>query len=289
MPTYKDVPSTSQVKTAGATLSVHQYDGEGRPIILLHGGPGLGDYLGPVARILSPQHRAIGYDQRGCGDSSRAGPFHFNDHVADLNDLRRHLGLEKLHLFGHSWGGMLAQLYAQAYPQHVASLVLCCSIANTGPALVALEQQLLADRVIKRMTRSPAALWWYVLSLVPGLAEKGYQNLIQMAVPYYYARPERAAPFSDAWRISKRGGDLTMKSIYATESSYLVRQPVAVPVMILQGRHDIFHETHPLLLERYPQARSTWIEDAGHFLWHEQPDSFAKALLGFYSETQTAA
>src|SRR5689334_25345577 len=99
--------SSLRVKTAGATLSVHQFAGDGPPVLLLHGGPGLGDYLEPVARVLSPTYRAIGYDQRGCGDSSRQGPFHFRAHVEDLHDLRRYLGIAKLHLFGHSWGGLL--------------------------------------------------------------------------------------------------------------------------------------------------------------------------------------
>jgi pimeloyl-ACP methyl ester carboxylesterase len=59
--------------------------------------------------------------------------------------------------------------------------------------------------------------------------------------------------------------------------------------MILQGRHDVFRETHPLLLERFPQARSVWVDDAGHFLWQEQPDVFSLALRSFYAEAAAAA
>jgi proline iminopeptidase len=281
-----DRRASMRVKTSGATLSVHHHAGEGVPIVLLHGGPGFGDYLGPAAELLSPPHWVIGYDQRGTGQSSRAGPYHFRDHVEDLNDLRRHLAVDRLHLFGHSWGGLLAPFYAKAYPQHVASLVLCCSIANTGPAFAALEQQALADRVIKRL-RTPATVWWYLVSQVPGLADTGYQNLIRLAVPYYYARPEQAPPFAGADRISKRGGDLTMVSVNATDSSFLRQLPLEAPVIVLQGRHDVFLETHALLLERFPHARSVWVEDAGHFVWHEQPDIFRQTLLSFYGQSST--
>jgi proline iminopeptidase len=280
--------SSSRVKTAGATLAAHQYGAGGLPLVLLHGVPGLGDYLAPVADLLAPQHWVVGYDQRGCGGSSRAGPFHFRDHVEDLNDLRRHLGVDRLHLFGHSWGGLLAQFYARAYPQHVASLILCCSIANTGAQVTALEQRLLAERVINRV-RTPAGVVWYVLSQVPGLGDLGQRRLVQMATPYYHARPERAAPYSDAAAITKRSGDLTMASILETDSSFLQQVPLTAPVMILQGRHDVFRETHPLLLERFPHARSIWVEDASHFLWQEQPDVFSRALRSFYAGAAAAA
>src|SRR5512132_114681 len=113
-----------RIATPGATLAVSHYPGSGEPIVLLHGGPGMGDYFGSFPETLSP-HRVVSYDQRGCGQSSGDGSFDVDKQVADLDAIRQHLGVDRLHLFGHSWGGLLAQLYAKAQPQHVASLALC--------------------------------------------------------------------------------------------------------------------------------------------------------------------
>lgn len=127
------------VRTPGATLAVRHFPGNSEPIVFLHGGPGMGDYFDSLPELLSPPYRAVTYDQRGCGRSSCDGSFEVDDQVADLDALRAYFGAGKLHLFGHSWGGLLGQLYAKAHPERVASLVLCCSMANTGGKVALME------------------------------------------------------------------------------------------------------------------------------------------------------
>lgn len=96
------------VQTKGAQLSVRDSGGDGEPIVLLSGGPGMPDYLEEIAKLV-PGRRVVTYDQRGTGGSTVTdGDYSTDAHVADLDSLREHLGAEHLHLFGHSWGGMLA-------------------------------------------------------------------------------------------------------------------------------------------------------------------------------------
>src|SRR5262249_19981808 len=115
---------TLRITSPGATLAVRHYPGSGEPIVLLHGGPGMGDYFGSFPEMLSPPQRGVSYNQRGCGPASCEGSFEVKAQLEDLDAIRRHLGANRIHIFGHSWGGLLGQLYAKAYPQHVASLVL---------------------------------------------------------------------------------------------------------------------------------------------------------------------
>src|SRR5689334_16427123 len=105
---------TLSIPATGATLSARRYPGAGDPVVLLHGGPGMGDYFDRFPQMLSPPHCVVAYDQRGCGASSCNGSFSVHDHVADLDAIRSHLGANRIHVFGHSWGGLLAQLYAKA-------------------------------------------------------------------------------------------------------------------------------------------------------------------------------
>ncbi len=100
---------------------------DGEPVVFLHGGPGEGSQ--PKHReYFNPNHyRIITFDQRGCGQSVPFGELKNNttQHlVDDIEKLRSKLGLEKIHVFGGSWGSALALCYAIKHPEQVASLTM---------------------------------------------------------------------------------------------------------------------------------------------------------------------
>lgn len=101
--------------------------GAAMPTIVLHGGPAAGHaYMMPYAHLAADRPVVL-YDQGGCGRSDAPGPlsrYTVDRYVAELEDLRAHLGFARMTLVGHSWGGMLAPAYAARFPQHVAGLVL---------------------------------------------------------------------------------------------------------------------------------------------------------------------
>ncbi|MDP3609871.1 MAG: prolyl aminopeptidase [Methylophilus sp.] len=99
----------------------------GPAVIFLHGGPGSG--CNPTQRrFFDPAHyRIILMDQRGCGRSTPEGETRNNttaDLIADIEQLRAHLNIERWHVFGGSWGSTLALAYACSHPAPVISLVL---------------------------------------------------------------------------------------------------------------------------------------------------------------------
>ena len=99
----------------------------GQPALFLHGGPGAG--AGAVhRRFFDPSFwRTVIFDQRGAGRSRPLGSLENNttpDLVADIETLRRHLGIDRWLLFGGSWGSTLALAYAQAHPDRVSGCVL---------------------------------------------------------------------------------------------------------------------------------------------------------------------
>ncbi len=99
----------------------------GSPVLFLHGGPGAG--AGAVHRRFFDPHywRVVIFDQRGAGRSRPLGSLVNNttqDLVADIETLRRHLGIDRWLLFGGSWGSTLALAYAQAHPDRIRGLVL---------------------------------------------------------------------------------------------------------------------------------------------------------------------
>ena len=95
--------------------------------MFLHGGPGAGSDK-RARQFFDPRHyRIVVFDQRGCGRSRPSASLVENTTwhlVADIERLRRHIGVERWLLFGGSWGSTLALAYAQAYPQRVSGCVL---------------------------------------------------------------------------------------------------------------------------------------------------------------------
>jgi len=108
--------------------------GELTPLLVLHGGPGFPhEYLEPLA-ALGVGRPVVFYDQLGCGRSDRpedSSLWTVERFVIELVEVRKHLDLSKIHLFGHSWGTMLAVDYALTWPDGLESLILsspCISI-----------------------------------------------------------------------------------------------------------------------------------------------------------------
>jgi pimeloyl-ACP methyl ester carboxylesterase len=81
--------------------------GAGEPVLLLHGGPGLTDYTEGLAEELASAYTVYRYQQRGLEPSTTAGPFDVETHMKDVVAVLDALGLEKVWLVGHSWGGHL--------------------------------------------------------------------------------------------------------------------------------------------------------------------------------------
>ena len=100
---------------------------QGMPVMVLHGGPGAGCSAADFRYFDPGKFHVVLHDQRGCSLSRPYGELRDNGTphlVADIEKLRRHLGLGKVLLFGGSWGSTLALAYAETYPENVAGMIL---------------------------------------------------------------------------------------------------------------------------------------------------------------------
>lgn len=126
--------------------------GAGRLVVVLHGGPGAHhDYLLPQYDLLARGRALFYYDQRGGGQSrvERDTPVGWREHVADLDALRTHMGLERLALCGYSWGGLLALLYTLEHPGSVERLAL------VSPASITVEYRRQFEAEFARRMAAP--------------------------------------------------------------------------------------------------------------------------------------
>src|SRR5688500_18581791 len=106
----------------------------GIPLLTLHGGPGAGhDYLEPLEG-LADERAVVFYDQLGCGKSDQPDDtslWRIERFASEIDTVRDALGLERIHLLGHSWGGWLAIEYMLTQPKGVVSLILGSTSAST--------------------------------------------------------------------------------------------------------------------------------------------------------------
>ena len=120
--------------------------GSGLPVVLLHGGPGFSSYYLKPLEDLGDDRLVIRYDQLGGGRSDMitdTAMFTIAHFVNELDSLRSHLGCTEWHVFGHSWGTILALEYYRAHPDHVASLTFGSAVFDI-PAYEARAKELVA-------------------------------------------------------------------------------------------------------------------------------------------------
>lgn len=265
--------------------------GQGAPVVFLHGGPG-GDfnYIIDALRPQLARHRFILFDQRGSLLSpvppEAVGKLTMQQQVEDLESLRVALGSDKLVLFGHSFGTLLAMAYYQAHPQHVARLVL----AGVLPPVMRPETSDAYDKAFA--ARQDALL------VRPDMA----QVLVEAGLPAdpvadtpRQARIRLRIRYNDPldiinlhrWREVTGGGVYYNRkasaAIAASMPSWDIRPVLAahpVPITLIQGDRDYVDPAAQSwrALVRSGQVRLHVLRDAGHSAWIDRPQAFADAL-----------
>jgi proline iminopeptidase len=280
----------SFVDAPGAKLAVYSRGATREdPVILLHGGPGVPDYLADVAELLAPWHRAIRYDQRGTGRSvDHDGRFGLAEHVEDLEAIRAAHGYERVGLFGHSWGGTLAQLYARRYPERVAKMFLCDSGIGLGEDWKEMEKAVMAHNRSRGGKGGFALMGFYQLAsmLSGGLGDRGARRLMALVWRNYFDPPSSAPPPDASWLEGVRSKPMyeTRKAALEAEASLLegIVPPSGTRILILFGSDDIYGATAERLFARYPEARHVVLKNTGHLPWLQNPEAFRSELCAFF-------
>jgi proline-specific peptidase len=257
------------------------------PVVLLHGGPGFPhDYLQDLAGLADGGRPVVFYDQLGCGRSDHPDDptlWVIDTFVDELANLRTALGLERVHLLGHSWGGWLALEYTLGRPPGLASLVLASTCASL-PAFAAetrrLKQQLPTD-VQETIDRHEA----------DGTTDDDAYAEATMA--YYTQWVCRREPFPDHVMASftNVSEDVygTMQGTEWNVTGNLKDWDVTarlgeldLPVLVTSGRYD---EVTPTLIrplvEGIRGAKSVVFENSAHLAMVEEPERFRDVIETF--------
>jgi proline iminopeptidase len=257
------------------------------PLLALHGGPGLThDYLEPLA-ALADERPIVFYDQLGSGRSDRPadpGLWRIERFVDEVGAVRAALGLDRLHLFGHSWGAMLASDYLLTAPGGIVSRTLASPVLSAA--------RYVADQAAYRRALPPA-----VEAVLTQHEEEGTTGSpeYEAAAEVYYRRhacrldapPE---PLQRSFAGSNLDVYLTMwgpSEFYCTGNLQRYDRTarlaeLGLPLLFTCGRYDQAAPTTVAAYQReLPGAALAIFEHSAHFPHLEEPDRYLAVLRAF--------
>ena len=284
-------------RTADGRKLTYRLLGSGPTLVCHPGGPGFSArYFGDFAGLGSRFTLAM-LNPRGTEGSDRpADPraYSTDDYVADLDEFRAHLGLDRMLLLGHSHGGVVAQAYAARHPEHVERLVLASTLARFQA-----EQQGAMEAAMHLRSDEP----WYEDAVAALEAEQAGdwesdEELASLALrefPFYFAT------YGDAEREYLRSlqgeipvGDalrLFNDEVFTVFDLRPALPLITAPTLVIAGEDDFI--TGPVSAREIAAAVAgselVLIPDCGHFVFVEQPERFAEATTAFLAAAESPA
>lgn len=285
---------------ANGVLIYYEALGHGQPLLILHGGPGAShDYFLPYLLPLARTNRVVFIDERGSGKSGKLEDpkgYTVENMVEDVEAVRQHLGLGKMNLLGHSYGGVLAEAYALKYQVNLAHLILGSTFHSTN-AVNEVFRQMKAHMTPELRNRIDAMEKSGLFGQGKPYEQGRYTTDYMIAAwgegyfPYIYRR--RPDPGYDPTTTAGMAWDL-YREMWGSHGEFVIdgnlvsveygdRLPsITVPTLITVGDHDqvapsISEDMHELI----KGSTLSVIPESGHMTFVDQPTLYVKVVNDF--------
>ena len=266
------------------------------PVLMLHGGPGLPhDRLEPLEALFETGRPVVFYDQLGCGNSDRpdnSSLWSVELFLDELATVRRSLGLDRIHLFGHSWGGMLAMEYALTQPEGILSLTLASSPANI-PLWITETKRLreeLPPEVQQTLLRHEAN---------GTTDDPAYSETMML---YYHRHVCRLDPWPEfVQRGLEKKGKQTYKTMLGPSETHIIGRlknwditsrfgSIAIPSLVTSGRYDELTPVQAAVVrDGIPDCTWVLFEQSSHLAHAEETEHYLEVLDDFLSRIEKAS
>lgn len=288
-------PAGKFVEVNGIKLWV-EIEGKGEPLLLIAGGPGSSHaYFHPFFSPLSEHRQLIYFDAFGCGKSDRAkssSEYTVARDVENIEALRNSLGFERFDVFGHSYGGMVAQAYVVKHPDRVKHLIIGNAVVSQRGVLQQVQDRLngmLRDQLPERAEKLDRLRSGGVRSSAPEHQE-AYDYPGGMV---FFRSPDNAAkmPRTEAqlynpelwYAMAGDDADFKVEGDLAGFDVSADLKKLKMPVLVIGGRFD--RMVLPAFVTAFrsaaPQAQIVIFEKSGHFPFVEEPDEFLSLVDKF--------
>jgi pimeloyl-ACP methyl ester carboxylesterase len=257
------------METKSATLknSTFTYvdEGEGKPIVLLHGFCGSSAYWSQVIPVMSKNYRVIAPDLPGHGGSTTALRNYSISDIADMiNEFLRELDIDKVTMFGHSLGGYISLAFAEKYSNSLNGFSLVHSTA-------------FPDSEEAKQGRS---------TNMEKVKQDGIKMLIDGLVPKLFAPDHLEETYVDtAIRIGystpPEGAIHTLGAMRDRPDRNNVLESTSLPVLLIAGEKDQIIPPEKTFSVSKANIKQTIIKDSGHMSMYEQPGELIGAIKDF--------
>jgi proline iminopeptidase len=284
------------VQVDGYRVIAYSFGAGDEVVFCLNGGPGLPcDYLREAHSCLADHgYRVVIFDQLGTGASDRPQDpslWTIGRYVEETETVRKVLGLGKVHLLGHSWGGWLAIDYALAYPQNLKTLILENTVADMPHLIAELERlrSALGSETVGMMQKHEAQGTLDHPEYMAAITILNYRHVCRLAD--WPAPVQRSL---DDWNMGPYGTMQGPNEFLYTGNlkdwSRLADLPkIAVPTLITVGEHDELTPACALRMKlALPDAELKVFANTSHMPFYEQPQSYYPVLLDFLSRHRLA-
>ena len=279
-------PVTKMVEGKDVSLYTVLYPKDkSETIILLHGGPGVPMSFHQIVELLSKKYQVIVFDQRGTGRSPmRNTDYSMEAYVQDMNFIAEQYGLSNFHLFGHSWGGLYAQIYAEKFPEKILSLFLSSPSSGTGEHWQQTESEVL------EFNKSKATTWQWMMMGVNSLrgmlgSDSAYQTMFRQVIANYNKGLTVEVLVGEDEIEQVRADPVNKTRDYILKYP-LLNSPVSYrfPIVVQYGEDekDIYAQSKQHIYKRFPNAKFSTIENSGHIAWLNNSRDFNELLQSFY-------
>lgn len=257
------------------------------PLLLVHGGPGSSsEGLSVLDRLAEFGYPVIRYDQLGCGRSDRPDDdslWHAETFVEEMEVLRDQLGLERIHILGHSWGGMLAMEHAAAHPDDVGGVVL-----SSAPASV--------PRIARETREMVAGMPEKIRSVIEHHEAAGTTDseAYEAAVHEFNRRHIcRLDPYPEVFLDATLRGSRVYAIMCGPSEFNIVGRlrdwdfmdrlhSIGQPTLVTGGLHDEFTPGHAVeMLQHLPNARYVCFGASAHCPYLEEHEAYVTTVVGF--------
>ncbi len=259
--------------------------GPGTPLVVVNGGPGFDHgyvHCSDAWERLAKQRKVVFYDQRGNGRSSELQPGQsclLADQIADLDALRAQLGLEKLDLLGHSWGGYLVMAYAARHPERVAHLTIVDSAAPKIQDTVFLFKNMYPETVEREDRLAFAVELGDPAAIAADLRE--YMSMV------FYSPASRDAMLARLGELSYH--QAVNKSVWNDLQRFDLNPELPkfkFPTLVVTGRYDfnVAPSVAWAIHKAIPGSEFAVFEKSGHLPYCEESEEFAARVGAFLSK-----